>query len=57
MEIVKVVDYAVYTDEIKKLVKEAYELANERNFKKAEEAALKVVVEAKLLINAIRHNG
>lgn len=57
MEIVKVIDYASYLDEIKRLVRETYELSNERRFKEAEEAALQLVVEAKLLLNAIRHNG
>lgn len=56
MEIVKVIDYASYLDEIKRLVRETYELSNERRFKEAEEAALQLVVEAKLLLNAIRHN-
>ena len=57
MEIVKVVDYAPHSDEIKRLVREAYELSNERRFEEAEEVALKLVVEAKLFLNAIRHNG
>jgi hypothetical protein len=57
MEIVKVIDYASYLDEIKRLVRETYELSNERRFKEAEEVALQLVVEAKLLLNAIRHNG
>lgn len=56
MEIVKVIDYASYLDEIKRLVRETYELSNERRFKEAEEVALQLVVEAKLLLNAIRHN-
>ena len=57
MEIVKVIDYASYLDEIKRLVRETYELSNERRFKEAEEVALQLVVEAKLLLNAVRHNG
>ena len=57
MEIVKVIDYASYLDEIKRLVRETYELSNERRFKEADEVALQLVVEAKLLLNAIRHNG
>lgn len=57
MEIVKVVDYAPHSDEIKRLVREAYELSNERRFEEAEEIALRLVVEAKLFLNAIRHNG
>jgi hypothetical protein len=55
MEIVKVVDFAPHTDEIKRLVREVYELANDRRQEEAEEAALKLLVEAKLLLNAVRH--
>ena len=57
MEIVKVIDFAPHTDEIKRLVREVYELANEHKYQEAEEAALKLAVEAKLLLNAVRHNG
>lgn len=55
MEIVKVIDFAPHTDEIKRLVREVYELANDRKQEEAEEAALKLLVEAKLLLNAVRH--
>jgi hypothetical protein len=55
MEIVKVVDFAPHTDEIKRLVREVYELANDHKQEEAEEAALKLLVEAKLLLNAVRH--
>jgi hypothetical protein len=55
MEIVKVIDFAPHTDEIKRLVREVYELANDRRQEEAEEAALKLLVEAKLLLNAVRH--
>lgn len=57
MKVTQVVDYAPHSDEIKRLVREAYELSNERRFEEAEEVALKLVVEAKLFLNAIRHNG
>jgi hypothetical protein len=57
MEIAKVVDYAPHIEELKRLVRDVYELANERKHKEAEEIALKLAVEAKLLLNAIRHNG
>jgi hypothetical protein len=55
MEIVKVIDFAPHTDEIKRLVREVYELANDRRQEEAEEAALKLLVEVKLLLNAVRH--
>ena len=54
-EIVKVIDFAPHTDEIKRLVREVYETANDRRQEEAEEAALKLLVEAKLLLNAVRH--
>jgi hypothetical protein len=57
MEIAKVVDYAPHIEELKRLIRDVHELANERKQKEAEEAALKLVVEAKLLLNAVRHNG
>lgn len=57
MKVTQVVDYAPHSDEIKRLVREAYELSNERRFEEAEEIALRLVVEAKLFLNAIRHNG
>ena len=57
MKVTKVIDFAPHTDEIKRLVRDVYDSANDREFKHAEEAALKLVVEAKLLLNAIRHHG
>lgn len=57
MKVVKVLDFAPHTDEIKRLVRDVYDSANDREFKNAEEAALKLVAEAKLLLNAIRHHG
>jgi hypothetical protein len=55
METVKVIDYAPHSDEIKRLVRQAYELANDHKREEAEEVALKLLVEAKLFLNAIRH--
>jgi len=57
MKVTQVIDFAPHTDEIKRLVREVYELSNERKHQEAEESALKLVVEAKLLLNAVRHNG
>lgn len=57
MKVAEVIDFAPHTDEIKRLVREVYESANDRKFENAEEAALKLVAEAKLLLNAIRHYG
>lgn len=55
MEIAKVVDYAPHVEELKKLVRQVSELANERKQEEAEEAALALVAEAKLLLNALRY--
>jgi hypothetical protein len=57
MEIAEVVDYAPHIEELKRLIRDVHELANERKQKEAEEAALKLAVEAKLLCVAIRSNG
>jgi len=57
MKVTQVIDFAPHTDEIKRLVREVYELSNEHKYQEAEESALKLVVEAKLLLNAVRHNG
>ena len=56
MKVSEVLDFAPHTDEIKRLVRQVYDSANNRDFKDAEEAALKLVVEAKLLLNAVRHS-
>lgn len=56
MKVSEVIDFAPHTDEIKRLVRQVYDSANNRDFKDAEEAALKLVVEAKLLLNAVRHS-
>lgn len=57
MVIAKVVDYAPHIEEMKRLLRDVHDLANERKHKEAEEVALKLAVEAKLLCVAIRHNG
>jgi hypothetical protein len=54
MELVEAVDYAPHVEELKNLIRDVYEQANERNLKEAEETALRLLVEAKLLLNAIR---
>ena len=54
MVIAEVVDYAPHVEEIKNLVRDVHEQANERNLKEAEETALRLLAEAKLLLNAIR---
>lgn len=55
MKVTEVIDYAPHSDEIKRLVREAYNLANDRKREEAEEVALKLLAEAKLFLNAIRH--
>ena len=57
MKVSEVVDYAPHIEEIKRLLRDVYDLANERKHREAEEIALKLAVEAKLLCVAIRHNG
>jgi hypothetical protein len=54
MVIAEVVDYAPHVEELKNLIRDVHEQANERNLKEAEETALRLLVEAKLLLNAIR---
>ena len=54
MVIAKVVDYAPRVEELKNLIRDVHEQANERNLEEAEETALRLLVEAKLLLNAIR---
>lgn len=55
MEIAEVIDYAAHIEEIKRLTRDVHELANERKHKEAEETALRLAVEAKLLYVAIKH--
>jgi hypothetical protein len=54
MVIAKVVDYAPHVEELKNLIRDVHDQANERNLEEAEETALRLLVEAKLLLNAIR---
>jgi hypothetical protein len=54
MVIAEVVDYAPHVEELKNLIRDVHEQANERNLEEAEETALRLLVEAKLLLNAIR---
>lgn len=56
MKVSEVVDYAIHIEEIKRLLRDVYDLANERKHREAEEIVLKLAVEAKLLYVAIRHN-
>ena len=57
MKVSEVVDYAPHIEEMKRLLRDVHDLANERKHREAEEIALKLAVEAKLLYVAIRHNG
>lgn len=57
MKIAEMIDYAPHIEELKRLLRDTHELANEHKFKEAEEVALKLTVEAKLLLNAVRSNG
>jgi hypothetical protein len=54
MVIAEVVDYAPHVEELKNLIRDVHDQANERNLEEAEETALRLLVEAKLLLNAIR---
>jgi hypothetical protein len=54
MVIAEVVDYALHVEELKNLIKTFHKQANEHKFKEAEETALRLLVEAKLLINSVR---
>lgn len=55
MRVSEVIDYAAHIEEIKRLTRDVHELANDRKHKEAEEAALRLAVEAKLLYVAIKH--
>ena len=57
MKIDEMIDYAPHLEELKKLLRQAHDLVNDHRYKEAEEVALKLTVEAKLLLNAIRHNS
>lgn len=54
MVIAEVVDYAPHVEELKNLIRDVHEQANERKLKEAEETALRLLTEAKLLLNAVR---
>lgn len=54
MVIAEIVDYALHVEELKNLIRAVHEQANERKFEEAEETALRLLVEAKLLINSVR---
>ena len=57
MKITQMIDYAPHLEELKKLLRQAHDLVNDHKYKEAEEVALKMTAEAKLFLNAIRHNG
>ena len=57
MKIAQMIDYAPHLEELKKLLRETHDLVNDHKYREAEEVALKLTVEAKLLLNAIRHNS
>ena len=57
MKIAEMIDYAPHLEELKKLLREAHDLVNDHKYKETEETAFKLLVEAKLFLNAIRHNG
>ena len=54
MKIAEMIDYAPHLEELKKLLRQAHDLVNDHKYKEAEEAALKMTVEAKLLLNAVK---
>lgn len=54
MEIAKDVDYAPHHLQSQRLLRKIYEHLNEREFKEAEELGVQLIVETKLLLNAIK---
>jgi len=54
MKIDEMIDYAPHLEELKKLLRETHDLVNDHKYKEAEEVALKMTVEAKLLLNAVK---
>jgi len=54
MKIAQMIDYAPHLEELKKLLRQTHDLVNDHKYKEAEEAALKMTVEAKLLLNAVK---
>jgi hypothetical protein len=55
MQIAEVVDYGAHVIEARVILREINDCMNEGQMEKAEELALKLVVESKLLLNAIKH--
>lgn len=54
MEIAKEVDYAPHYLRSQHLLRDIYKHLNENEFTKAEELCLELVVETKLLLNAVK---
>jgi hypothetical protein len=57
MEIVKLVDYAPHLLEVKRLTLELHRLLIEDNFEEANDMAMALAVETKLLANSIYFHG
>lgn len=49
-----VVDYSMHYQELKHMIKNLYDLLNDREFDKADELSLRMIAETKLLNNSIR---
>ena len=57
MVIAEVVDYAPHVEELKNLIRDVHEQANERNLEEAEETALRLLVEASFFLTPLgAHN-
>jgi hypothetical protein len=54
MQVAEVIDYAPHIERLKHLIREVNDKANERNQAEAEDAALRLLAEAKLLVHAVR---
>lgn len=54
MQVVEVIDYAPHVEKLKHLIREVNDKANERDKEGAEDAALRLLAEAKLLVHAVR---
>ena len=55
MQIADAVDFAPHIIKARTLIRDIHEYTNEGRNKEAEELALQLIVEAKLLLNAIKH--
>lgn len=55
MQIADSVDFAPHIIKARTLVRDIHEYTNEKRIEEAEELALQLIVEAKLLLNAIKH--